>query len=323
MRMHLSATSARLVARVFVFCALTPLAVAGCQATSGNGQTSTSSTFPVAIPQPGRPSVTLAHEPHRIVSLSATATEMLFAIGAGKQVVAVDDQSNFPASAPMTKLSESQPNVEAIVGYSPDLVVTGGDTAGLVAGLASVRVPTLLEPAAKTLDDTYREIRELGTATGHLSAAESVVARMRADIAAVLASVGSRAHGLSVYHELDDTHYSVTSHTFIGQVYSLLGLRNIADLATGAAPDYPQLSAEFIVSASPDVIVLADTKCCQQTPQVVATRPGWQSISAVRSGRIVSIDDDIASRWGPRVVDFMRAVAARVVGPAATPSAGG
>src|ERR1700682_2043622 len=241
MRKHLSATSARLVARVFIFAVLVPAVTAGCQTTSAGSPPSSASSFPVSVHQTGRGAVTIAHEPRRIVSLSATATEMLFAIGAGKQVVAVDDQSNYPMSAPTTRLSESQPNLEAILGYSPDLVITTGDTAGLVAGLATSRVPVLLEPAAKSFDDSYAEIRELGTATGRLSVAESLVGRMRSYIAAVVSSVGSRARGLRADHELEDTHYSVTSATFIGQVYTLLGLSNIADRATGAAPDYPQL----------------------------------------------------------------------------------
>jgi iron complex transport system substrate-binding protein len=115
-----------------------------------------------------------------------------------------------------------------------------------------------------------------------------------------------------VYHELDNTYYSVTSATFIGQVYKLLGLTNIADAASGAAPDYPQLSAEYIVSANPDLIVLADTKCCAQNLGAVSSRPGWGAIAAVRSGQVVGVDDDVASRWGPRVIDFMQSVAPHV-----------
>ena len=118
-----------------------------------------------------------------------------------------------------------------------------------------------------------------------------------------------RAEKLTYYHELDDTYYSVTSSTFIGQLYSLVGLRNIADEAKGAGGGYPQLSAEYIVDADPDLIFLADTKCCEQTAASVAARPGWGEIAAVRNGAVVEVDDSLASRWGPRIVEFVRAVA--------------
>jgi iron complex transport system substrate-binding protein len=314
MREHLSAASAKLAGRTVVsLCGLALLAGASCGgAATPGGQPSGSGAFPITIDQGGGAAVTLSKRPVRIVSLSATATEMLFAIGAGKQVVAVDDQSDYPASAPMTKLSGFQPNVEAIAGYTPDLVVASEDNGGLVAGLRAVGVPVLLEPAAGDLDGAYAQIRQLGMATGHAAEAGAVVAKMRSDIASIVGSIRKPARPLTVYHELDQTYFSATSHTFIGQVYTLLGLRDIADRANGAAPDYPQLSSEYIVAANPDLIVLADTKCCQQDAQSVAARPGWAGIAAVRNREVVAEDDDIASRWGPRIVDFIRSLAPHV-----------
>jgi iron complex transport system substrate-binding protein len=123
-------------------------------------------------------------------------------------------------------------------------------------------------------------------------------------------TAGERATGRSVYHELSPDFYSASSKSFVGKVYALLGLKNIADAADTAGTGYPQLSAEYIVSSSPDVIVLADVVCCGQTPRTVATRPGWDRISAVRTGSVVKIDDSIASRWGPRIVNFFRAMSA-------------
>jgi iron complex transport system substrate-binding protein len=111
-----------------------------------------------------------------------------------------------------------------------------------------------------------------------------------------------------VYHELSPDLYSASSKTFVGRVYSALGLRNIADGADSAGGGYPQLSPEYVVSASPDVIVLADTVCCGQSANTVASRPGWDRISAVRTRSIVRVHDSIASRWGPRLVDYFRAV---------------
>jgi iron complex transport system substrate-binding protein len=317
MREHLGAASAKLAASNRRTCVLALLALLALLAGAACGGSATSQApaatgFPVVIHEASGGTVRLDHQPRRIVSLSATATEMLFAIGAGKQVVAVDDQSSYPANAPMTRLSGYTPNVEAIAGYTPDLVVAADDTGGLVAGLTALRVPVLIETAAKNLNDTYTQLRELGMATGQGSAASAEVAKIRTGVASVVASIGKPARTITVYHELDQTFYSATSHTFVGEVYAMLGLRDIADKATGAAPDYPQLSSEFVVSANPDLIVLADSKCCQQNAQTVAARPGWSGIAAVREGQVVPVDDDVASRWGPRVVDFLRQIAPHV-----------
>jgi iron complex transport system substrate-binding protein len=119
------------------------------------------------------------------------------------------------------------------------------------------------------------------------------------------------AKPLTVYHELDQTFYSATSHTFIGQMYTLLGLHDIADGAK-TSTDYPQLSAEYIIASDPDLIVLADTVCCGQTRATVAARPGWSTMKAVKTGEIVPVDDSIASEWGPRIVLFLKAVASAV-----------
>jgi len=272
--------------------------------------------FPVTVESAGAP-VTIATRPERIVSLSPTATESLFAIHAGDQVVAVDDQSNYPAEAPHSKLSGYQPNVEAIAGYRPDLVVAAFDPSGLVKGLRKLGIPVLLQPAATNLDEAYADIEALGLATGHEPGAKAVVKRMRARIAELVASA-SAGKSIVVYHELGPDYFSATSKTFIGSIYKLLGAENIADGAGGKAPDYPQLSAEYILSANPDVIVLSDTKCCGQSLETVAGRPGWSKIAAVRNGHVIPVDDDIASRWGPRTVDFVEIVA-RAIAEAGSP----
>jgi len=182
-----------------------------------------------------------------------------------------------------------------------------------VRSLNALQIPVLLEPAATGLAGSYAQLRQLGSATGHSSGAATVVARMRSAIAKVVKSVPPPSRPLSAYVELDDTYFSATSKTFIGQVLKLFGLRNIADQAKGAGSGYPQLSAEYIVAANPDVIFLADTKCCHQNAATVAARSGWSGIAAVRHHLVVPVNDDIASRWGPRVVDLVRIVAQHVV----------
>jgi iron complex transport system substrate-binding protein len=255
-----------------------------------------------------------ADAPDHIVSLSATSTEMLFAIGAGDQVVAVDSYSNYPAEAPTTDLSAYEPNIEAIAGYEPDLVVVDGTDADLVAGLEALDIEVLEAPAALTLDDTYDQLVQLGEVTGHVDEANDVVEGMQADIDELLADLPSREEPLTYFHELDNTLFSVSSQTFIGQLYALAGLQNVADPADadGQTGGYPQLSAEYLVDADPDLVFLADTKCCDQTATTFAARPGFGGLHAVTTGQVVELDDDVASRWGPRVVDLLGEIVAAV-----------
>ena len=275
------------------------------------GRVATAADFPVTITA-GNGKVTIRKQPRRIISLSPTATESLFAIGAGKQVIAVDDQSDYPKSAPRTSLSGFTPNVEAIAAYEPDLVIISYDPKGLSDALEKLGIPVVVHDAARTFPGAYQQIRQLGLVTGQREGATKVVSRMKTQIARLVAKSKGLAAGLSVYHELTPDFYSASSNSFVGKVYTLLGLRNIADAGDQSGSGYPQLSAEYIVAQSPDLIVLADIVCCGQKASTVAARPGWSRISAVRTGSVVRIDDSLASRWGPRLVSFFRAMSTAI-----------
>jgi iron complex transport system substrate-binding protein len=296
------------------FLAVATVALVGAVAACG---TDPGTPAPGATGSPDQPypvtvrSLTLNQRPERIVSLAPTATEMLFAIDASAQVVAVDENSNYPPQAPKTNLSGYTPNVETIATYQPDLVVISDDIGKISEQLGRLKIPTFVTPAATSLEDTYAQIADLGTLTGHSAQARAVVDRMRADIDQLVAGAPARTPPLTYYYELDPTFYSVTSKTFIGSLFASVGLVNIADASSGGNA-YPQLSAEVIVDADPDLIFLADSKCCGQSAATVAARAGWGGITAVRTGGVVALDDDIASRWGPRVVDLLRAITAAV-----------
>ena len=280
--------------------------LAACGGPAAVDTTSVSTPTTTAVP----PSTTAAVEgPAAIISLSPTATEMLAAIGAVSQMVAVDDQSDFPPGVPVTDLSGFTPNIEAIASYEPDLVVVSADIDGLVGALESLEIPVLLLPPANSFDDVFFQIEQLGSATGHLAEAEELVGSMRAEIDELVSAYQPPADPPTYYHELDPGLFSVTSATFIGSVYSLFGLENIADAADPDGFGYPQLSAEYILSSDPDFIFLADTGPGGQSAEVVASRPGWAELTAVENGRVIELNDDVASRWGPRVVEFVRVVA--------------
>ncbi len=250
----------------------------------------------------------------RIVSLSPTHTEMMFAIGAGDQLVAVDDNSNYPAEALELPhdLSAFEPNVEAIAALEPDLVLIGGDFNGLGEQLQEVGIASWDGPAAVTIDDVYTQIEQLGAATGHVGEAAELVGEMQTEIAQIIADTPQPDEPLTVYHEIDNTYFSADSTTFIGEVYAKFGLRNIADTAEGDHFGYPQLNAEAIISANPDLIFIPCGTYCTTTAAEVASRPGWDTITAVQNGGVIEVDEDLASRWGPRIVDYYAAVGTAV-----------
>jgi iron complex transport system substrate-binding protein len=284
-------------------------------ATSNSAAPSAAPFFPVTLTAANGP-VKIKAKPGRIVSLSATATEDLYAVGAGPQVVAVDDDSDYPANAPVTKLSGLTPNLEAIAKYNPALVIASQNSNGLVSGLAKLGVPVLIEPAAATLIDAYDQIVQIGQATGHAAQAVRTVATMKSEIAADVKQAGAARKGLTYYWELSDNpYYSVTSSTFIGQIVSLFGLKDIADAANKASDGgYPELSEEYIVTARPQIIFLADNEPADggQSAAIVAARPGWSAIPAVKDKEIIALNDDIASRWGPRLPQLVEQIAQAV-----------
>jgi iron complex transport system substrate-binding protein len=297
--------------KLLAVCAGLVLFAASCNSTSNGstGANTTTGSFPVTV-SAANGTVRIKARPDAIISLSPTATEMLYAIGAGSQVKAVDKYSDYPKKAPRTTLDDFQPNVEAIVAYKPDLVVVPGDSSGLTGRLKTFGIPVLSLPPAATLADAYGDYAQLGEATGHVQAAKTEAAHVKSQLAQIVKDAPKSSVGQTYYYELEQTYFSVTSSTFIGKVLGLLGLRNIADRAPSAASSggYPQLSAEFIVQSNPDWVFLADTICCGQTSHTVAARSGWSTMKAVQKGKVVGLDDDIASRWGPRIVDLLQTV---------------
>ncbi len=305
-------------AAIVVALTATLAALGGCASSSSSGSTTAVSAggggtaaFPVKVVTASG-TVRIAKRPTAIMSLSPSSTEMLYAIGAGPQVKAVDQYSDYPPGTPRTTLSALTPNVEAIVAKKPDLVVVSQDTAGLSSKLAAFSIPVLVLAAPATVGGALAQYDELGLATGHLAAAQRETASLRQQLTQIEASAPAHGTPVSYYYELDKTYYSVTSTTFIGNLLGLLGMKSIADSAKGAvaAGGYPQLSAEFIVHANPSYIILADSICCQQNATKVAARPGWGKLTAVTSGHVIVVNDDIASRWGPRIINLLRTVLA-------------
>jgi iron complex transport system substrate-binding protein len=310
-------------------------ALAGCSAVSTTIATApvSSTPTPTSVLAPAFPTtvagpngtVTVNREPTRIVSLDPTATEDLYAIGAGTQVVAVDQDSDYPPGIPVTNLSGLTPNITTIAGYTPSLVIASQNSGGLVAGLGKLGIPVLIEPAATTLTGVYQQIEQIGQATGHYNQATEVVKNMQEVISDTVAQIGTKFRGMTYYWEVSDNpYYAATSATLVGHIMDLFGMKNIADAAAKPADGgYPDLSTKYIVAAKPQFIFLADNLPGDggQTPAVVAGRPGWSGIPAVADHEVFGLDDDVASRWGPRLPSLVNAVANALEPPPPSPTA--
>jgi len=230
--------------------------------------------------------------------------------------VAVDNFSYFPAEAPVTDLSGFDPNVEAVTAFEPDLVVLSNDANDLVAALTALNIAVLVNPAPSNIEQGYGGMAELGIATGQVDETAAAIADMRDEVDAALAAAPEVS--IRIYHELGDTFFSASSFGFIGSVYDAMGATNIADEADTDQFGFPQLTEEYIVNANPELIVITDQ--ASYTAEDVAARPGWEEISAVKEGNIVVVVADVASRWGPRLPQFIAAVADALSSVAATAS---
>ena len=254
----------------------------------------------------------IAKKPTKIISLSPSATEIFYAVGAGSQMLAVDNLSNYPAGAPISDISAFEPNVEAILAKKPDLVLLSIDSTKapqIRNALVKLGIPVLMEKAPATLNDVYAENTLLAKVADRQEGAVKLNAAMAKSIKDVLAKA-KKSSKIRIFHELDDTYYSVTSNTFIGKVYKDFGAVNISDAASGADNSgYPQLSAEYLLKSDPQVIFLADAQY-GVTADSVSKRAGWSQISAVKNKKIVELPADVPSRWGPRLVDFYKLIGA-------------
>jgi iron complex transport system substrate-binding protein len=269
----------------------------------------------VALPGTGRAAATSAPCPHRIVSISPTATESLFAIGAGSRVVAVDSDSNYPPTAPrQSGLIAYSPSATGIASdYRPDLVVVSYDSNKVVENLRQLGIRVVFQPTAKNLGAAYAQIAQLGAVTCHAPQAGHLIHTLQRQIAGIRATTASRAHGLVYYDEISAPpyDYAASSRSFIGQLFGLLGMRNI----TGDPSGFPQVDPEAVIHANPSLIFLSDNQPLDGgvTAAAVAARPGWNRIRAVRTHSIYGLNDDAASRWGPRVIVLMRQISRAVL----------
>ncbi len=264
-----------------------------------------SEQFPLTVKDSRGREIALDAQPRRIVALAPSFAEVLFGVGAGDALVAVDENTDYPPdAAALTKISGFQPSIEGIAGLEPDLVVIFFDPGDLQSSLEALGIPVLFLATPATVSEAVDQIELLGVATGHGDEARSLTDRMRAEIDAITAELDDVAQGPRVFHELDPTLFTTCPGEFTHDMYAMLHAQNIAEGVSGLC----QMSQEAVIQANPEVIVLADEPA-GESPQTVAARPGWDQISAVREGRVHVVDPDVLSRPGPRLVEAVQTLA--------------
>lgn len=272
-------------------CAPTPAPAAGpIQVTDGLGR-----------------AVTLAAAAQRIVSIAPSNTEILFAIGAGKQVVGRDEMSDYPAEAKaVTSIGSTYAklNTEAVVALKPDLVLAADITnPEQIQALEQLGITVYELPNPKDFAGLYANLATIGKLTGHEAEAAAYADQLKARVDAVMSRMAGVSAKPKVYYELDATDptkpYTTGPGTFVDMLITLSGGQNIG-AALGTA--YAQISSEELVRQNPDVIVLGDA-AYGITVESVGQRPGWGALAAVKNGAVYPFDDSLVSRPGPRLVD--------------------
>ena len=244
---------------------------------------------------------TSKNKPYRIISLSPSLSEILFSIGAGEQVIAVDNYSNYPTNAPKTNLSAYEPNLEAIASLEPDLVIFSYDIGHLSKGLNLAGIRTLLLPAPNDFDEILQQIKILGQITINTKKAEKLIFFMEDEMGKLILK-RKKQQPQKIYHEIDENYYSASTFSFIGSIYAKLNFINIADPADKGEHGYPKLSPEHIIASNPDLIITTGEN--KERILKIKKRPGWKHINAIKNNMLLEIDPDIASRWGPRIINF-------------------
>jgi len=268
--------------------------------------------FPITVTDGLGREVTLEAAPGRVISLAPANTEILFAVGAGDQVVGVTEYCNYPPEAQEREqiggFSAKTISVEAVVALEPDLVFSVGEIhQPVIEALEGVGIPVVALPAT-TFDDVYANLELVGRLTGHEEEAGQVVATMKARVEAVevvVAGIPQEERPAVFWEVWDEPLMTAGPATFMGQVIEMAGGVNIFGDVT---EDYPQISVEGVVDRNPALILGPDTHGDKLTAEQVSERPGWGEIDAVREGRIHLIDGDIVSRAGPRLADGLEAI---------------
>lgn len=263
--------------------------------------------YPLTLTDDLNRKVTIKAEPMRIVSVLPSTTETLCALGVCNRLVGVDTFSDYPQQ--VTRLPKVgglyDPNIEAIVALKPDLVLVS--KYGKLEGPLTQAGLTVVAVNPETYEEVFSKTLTLGRIVNREAAAKALVTQMRRDIARIEILTKNAARKPTTYLEIDPTPYSVGPNSFMGVLLTKAGARNIIPASMG---DFPKVDPEFIVKQNPQLILGTDLKD-------LGKRPGWNTIAAVRTGRVVEIPqalNTMLGRPGPRLAEALRGLA-RIIHP--------
>jgi iron complex transport system substrate-binding protein len=258
-------------------------------------------------------SIELAAPAQRVISIAPSNTEILFALGAGQQIVGREEMSDYPAEAKnVTSIGSvfQKINTEAIVALKPDLVLAAEiNSPEQVKALEDLKLNVYYLPNPKTFDDLYANLETVGKLTGRSAEAAKLNESLTARYDAVMQKLSQAKDAPTVFYEIDATDptkpYTSGPGTFIDLVIALAGGKNIGGSLKDA---FAQISSEELVKQNPDLIVLGDA-LYGVTPESVAQRPGWDVLNAVKNNQVFAFDDNLISRPGPRLIDGLEQMA--------------
>jgi len=296
--------------RVFVILVALSLLLAACAPKASPAE---STPEPIVVTDATGAEIRLSGPAQKIISLAPSNTEILFAIGAGKQVIAREDFSNFPPEAaelPSVGGNMGELNMEEIVRLQPDLILASPLTAPeVVQSLKEITPAVFVLPNPTNLDELYANLLTAGTLTGRSTEARQLVEDLSARAKAVLDKVSGVTEKPKVFYELDSTDpakpWTAGPGTFVDMLISQAGGQNIGASLSG---EWAQISQEELIVQNPDIILLGDA-AYGVTPEQVASRPGWSELAAVKANRVFAFNDDLASRPGPRLIDGLEEMA--------------
>ncbi|WP_391119885.1 ABC transporter substrate-binding protein [Psychrobacillus sp. L3] len=267
--------------------------------------------FPLTITDAVGNDITLEKAPKTIVSMMPSNTEILFALGLNDEIVGVNDYDDYPAEAlEKEKIGGMEFNVEKIISMNPDIVFAHESMLGMgEAGLQQLRdagVKVFVVKNAADFNETYTTIEEIGRATGKLTEAQKIVDDMKAKVADVTAKVAKVEKKKTVFIETSDVPeiYTPGKGTFMQEILNMLNAENIAADQEG----WFKIESEEIVSRNPDVILVMYSYV-DGIVESVKSRPGFDTINAVKNNEVVQVDENITSRTGPRLADGLEEVA--------------
>lgn len=243
----------------------------------------------------------------RIVSLAPSNTEMLFAIGAGSQVVGRDTYSDFPEEAKILRdVGDYYGTIEmeTILSLQPDLVLVSAlSSAEQVQSLEDLGVKVFVVPNPLDFEGLYANLLTVAELTGHKAEAQEIIQQIQQRVVVVEDKVTSKVNKPLVFYELDGTDpmapWTAGPNTFVDTLIGLAGGNNLGSTLTG---EWVQISIEALIAQDPEIILLGDAAWGGVTPESVALRTGWEALSAVKAGKVYPFDDNLVSRPGPRLI---------------------